>query len=195
MKLWNISLFWDGVGKDVFRNEKLIDLYMKDINLWREYLYENIWIFIDNNKITIDSFDWNENKWEIMLFLDKKILSQLWKKDINDKRCNQIIKYLKISLRWYMFNKKINHEEHISIYDNDVSNNEESPLLEYDTDVFVSNVIYNSWLSEKDIKICLLIKMWLKKRMIKKFLGITDEKYNRIFNKFKKILITACKEE
>ena len=94
-----------------------------------------------------------------------------------------------------MLNKKISHKEHISIYDNEVSNNEETPFIDYDTDLFVSSVIYNSWLPEQDIKICLLIKMWIKKRMVRKFLNITEKKYERVFTNFKSILTKACREQ
>ncbi len=198
MKLWNINLFQNGVGKDVFRNEKLIDLYLKDIDLWRSYLYSNIWFFLNNINVQIDADDYHENKWEIMLYLDYKILCQLEKikdKVIDQKICNQIIKYLKISLRWYLFNKKIRNIEHVSIEDiQDIACTEESPNIDYDVDIFVSNVIYEMWLSDKDIKICIMIKMKTPKKTVMNMLKITEKHYDRIFNKFKIALKRACIE-
>lgn len=195
MKLWNITLFWDGVGKDIFRNEKLIELYLNDISLWREYLYNNIWVFIDKQKLNLTMEDYNENKWEIMLFLDDKISKQLSEKaDYTQKRCNQIVRYLKISLWWYMFNKKIRVEHYISTDDLKEEKWQDWPFVERDTDLFLSNVIYNSCLSEKDIKICLLIKMKISKKTIMKTLSLSEKKYDRVFNNFRKLVYKACRE-
>lgn len=87
--------------KTKFNMATLIDLYKNDLSKWREYLYNNLEVFISGTEFYVWKQYYMDIKHDLFIILDDSI-----KKSVDVYWERQIYNYIRKRVRWHLINCK-----------------------------------------------------------------------------------------
>ena len=191
-----VTLFGPQEWPKQYDSETLINFYINDIDEARHYLWANLWYFIKLTRFQgITQEEFNENAWEIMLFLDGLFQKQIAKRNniIDAKARGEILAFVRLRLWWWFMNAKKPKRDALDwrsfVLDDEDLVNCASVDDEYkeNLDDILAELLFSSWMTDDEIKICILYTQRYSKNEIKKLWKFKQELINDTVDKLKEI--------
>jgi len=194
-----ISFWWDN-DDSMFDWTRAMELYIKDKELWAEYINKHIWYLIQRSWFKTSTDEYDEIPYEVLPFVCRKLNEQIeryWTAFSDTFNPKMVWSYICKCLWWMLLYRQKKIDDFNWVIDIEEIQENLHTEIQLDTDheyeYMKYKILYNSWLTEEEISVWLLYMEWYWKYSIYKnlplwrpFVDTTIEKIRNITYKYLK---------